>query len=156
MNIKFIPCYHKQSSLISHFFNWSSWALNLVGFMMALFLLWSALKGNVFTDLKRDEFDFPIVQKAEHQRTNEYNLIQPSFGNPMWQFIQFWITSIFSFIMTLLKTCIKNFAILITAEQDQWYPSYFVVCISLEPHWRQRSLGAQQPVMYHWNDTHVL
>lgn len=31
--------------------------------MIALFLLCSALKGNVFTDLKRDGFDFLLSKK---------------------------------------------------------------------------------------------
>lgn len=50
-------------SYFSYLINWSSWALKLVGFIMALFLLWSALKENVFKDLEGDVFDFPMSKK---------------------------------------------------------------------------------------------
>lgn len=47
---------------------------------------------------------FPILQKAEHRIAKEYNLIQLSFVKSIQHLIRFWLTTIFSRLMTLLQT----------------------------------------------------
>lgn len=63
--------------------------------MKALFLLWTALEGNVFTDLNDVFYLFlSWPKKKKKNPVKKISLIQPSFDKPIQYFIQFWLSAI--------------------------------------------------------------